>query len=76
MAINGADENTARYAQRFVTDRRQELFRRQNLATLHTVNVGDDALNLIDFVLSDPIRKIDGHCFSPVFGTLISACRT
>ena len=39
----------------------------QHFAALDPVHVGDDALDLIDFVLSDPIRKIDGHCFSPVF---------
>ncbi len=67
MAIDRADKNTARDAQRFVANGGQEFFGRQNFASLDAVNVRHNALNLIDFVLSDPIRKIDGHCLSPVF---------
>ena len=61
MAIDCADKNATRYAQRFIAYGRQKFFRGQYLATLYPVNVGNDALDLVDLVLGYPVGKVDSH---------------
>ncbi len=59
MAVDRADEDAARDAQRLVLDRRQELLGRQHLAALNPVDVGDDTFDFVDIMVADPLFQID-----------------
>src|SRR3546814_1918802 len=48
MAVDRADEDAARNTQRLVLDRGEELLRRQHLAALNPVDVGDDTFDFVD----------------------------
>ena len=61
MPVYGANENTARDAQRFIADRGKEFFGRQNFAALHAINVWNDAFDFVDSMLGDPVRQIYCH---------------
>ena len=75
MTVDGANENTSGDAQRFVADRGKEFLGRQNFAALNTINVGNDTLDFVDFMLCDPIREIDRHCFHQLSVRWIRTCR-
>src|SRR3546814_6560052 len=59
MAVDRADENAAGNAQRLVLDRGEELLRRQHLAALNPVDVGDDTFDFVDIMVAATLLPID-----------------
>ena len=58
LAGDGLDEDALRQPQAVVVERADELLSRQDLAARDAVDVGDDALDLGDVVLAQPILEV------------------